>query len=109
MGQLRLYAIGIEEMRGIIGAGPQTAELREAARRAFAAPEPPKTRGLIGRLGPIFRRPPDAPVLCATDPEPRDVEVLLAGAYISPSGWARAGGCWRRWCSTGAGVRPGCP
>jgi hypothetical protein len=92
MGQLRLYAVGIEEMRGIIGAGSLTAELREAARQAFAPPERPKAKGLIGKLGPIFRRPPDAPIICATDPEPRDVEVLLAGAYISPD---RMGASWR--------------
>lgn len=92
MGELRLYAIGIDEVRSIIGAGPLTGELRDAARRAFAPPETPKATGLIAKLGPIFRRPPDAPVVCATDPEPRDVEVLLAGAYISPD---RMGASWR--------------
>ena len=92
MGELRLYAIGIEELRGIIGAGPRTDELREAARRAFAPPAPPKSTGLLGKLGPLFRRPPDAPIVCATDPEPRDVEALLAGAYIAPD---RMGACWR--------------
>jgi hypothetical protein len=92
MGELRLYAVGIEEVRGIIGAGPLTAELREAARRVFARPERPKAKGLIGKLGPIFRRTPDAPVISSTDPEPRDVEVLLAGAYISPD---RMGASWR--------------
>lgn len=92
MGELRLYAIGIEEMRGIIGAGPLTGELREAAARAFAPADKPKGRGLIGKLGPMFRRAPDAPVLSPTDPEPRDVEVLLAGAYISPD---RMGASWR--------------
>ena len=92
MGELRLYGIGIDEMRGIIGAGPLTEELRDAARRAFAPPERPKPKGLIGRLGPIFRRPPDAPVVCPTDPEPRDVEAVLAGAYIPPD---RMGASWR--------------
>lgn len=92
VGELRLYAIGIEEVRGIIGAGPATAELREAARRTFARPEPAKPRGLIGRLGPLFRRPPDAEVVSPTNPEPHDVEVLLAGAYISPD---RMGASWR--------------
>lgn len=92
MGELRLYAVGIEEMRGIIGAGPSTAELREAAGRAFAPPPRPPAKGLIAKLGPIFRRAPDAPVLCPTDPEPRDVDVLLAGAYITPE---RMGASWR--------------
>lgn len=92
MGELRLYAIGLDEMRGIVGAGELTAELREAAGRAFTPPEPARSRGLIGKLGPIFRRSPDAPVLSPTDPEPRDVDVLLAGAYISPD---RMGASWR--------------
>lgn len=92
MGELRLYAIGIEEARGIIGAGPLTDELRDAARRAFAPTEAPKAKGLIGKLGPIFRRVPDAQVISPTDPEPRDVDVLLAGAYISPD---RMGASWR--------------
>lgn len=92
MGELRLYAVGIEEMRGIIGAGPHTEELREAARRAFAPPPAPKSTGLIGKLGPLFRRAPDAPVICPTDPEPRDVDVLLAGAYVAPE---RTGASWR--------------
>ncbi|MDN5760884.1 MAG: hypothetical protein L0H41_01015 [Microlunatus sp.] len=92
MGELRLYAIGIEEMRGIIGAGNQTPELRAAADRAFAPAVSPKPRGLIAKLGPLFKRPPDAPVLSPTDPEPLDVDALLAGAYISPE---RTGASWR--------------
>ena len=92
MGELRLYALGIDELRGIVGGRDGTAELREAARRAFAPAEPPKSTGLIGKLGPLFRRTPDAPVVSPTDPVPRDVDVLLAGAYISPE---RMGASWR--------------
>jgi len=92
MGELRLYALSIDELRGTVGAGAATAELREAARRAFATPEQPATKGLIGKLGPLFRRTPAAPVVSPTDPEPRDVEVLLAGAYIAPD---RMGATWR--------------
>lgn len=66
--------------------------LRTLAARAFSPEPQPARDGLLGLLGPLFRRPPDAPVLRATDPEPRDVEVLLAGAYVSPD---RAGATWR--------------
>ena len=92
-GELRLYAIGIDEMRGIIGADPEhLEELRAAARRAFEAqPEPART-GLIGKLGPIFRRPPATPVISPTQPEPQDVETLLAGAYVPHD---RMGATWR--------------
>ena len=93
MGELRLYAIGIEEVRGIFGASPQIADqLRELARNAFAPPREASRGGLLGKLGPIFRRVPAAPVLSATQPDPHDVEVLLAGAYVPPE---RVGATWR--------------
>lgn len=93
MGELRLYAVGIEEVRGISGAPEdRAAHLREVAAKAFA-PAPDEARGgLLSRLGPIFRRPPTVQVISPTQPEPRDVEVLLAGAYVPPE---RAGATWR--------------
>ncbi len=93
-GELRLYALGIDELWGILGADPrEAAELREAARRAFETPpgQPART-GLIAKLGPLFRRPPATPVISPTQPEPRDVEALLAGAYVTPE---RMGATWR--------------
>ena len=93
MGELRLYAIGIDEMRGIVGAAPQQAQqLRELAHRAFAPAGGPAPTGLLSKLGPIFRRVPAAPIIPATQPEPRDVEILLAGGYVPPE---RIGAAWR--------------
>jgi hypothetical protein len=94
MGELRLYAVGIEEVRGMFGASPQVAEhLREVARRAFAPPAEAAARGgLLSKLGPIFKRVPAAPVISSTQPEPHDVEVLLSGAYVPPD---RTGATWR--------------
>ena len=92
-GELRLYAIGIQELHGIVGAAPERIpELRELARRAFAPRKEPEPAGLLSKLGPIFRRVPAAPVIPATQPEPRDVEILLAGAYVPPE---RIGATWR--------------
>ena len=93
MGELRLYAVGLDEVRGVFGApDDRAAHLREVARRAFT-PEPDAARtGLLAKLGPIFRRPPAARVVSPTEPEPRDVEVLLAGAYVRPE---RTGATWR--------------
>jgi hypothetical protein len=93
MGELRLYAVGLDEVRGVFGApDDRAAHLREVARRAFT-PEPDAARtGLLAKLGPIFRRPPAAQVVSPTQPEPRDVEVLLAGAHVRPE---RAGATWR--------------
>lgn len=95
MGELRLYAVGLDEVRAVFGAADEVApRLRELAQRAFAAPpgpDPART-GLLSKLGPIFRRPPAAQVISPTQPEPHDVEVLLAGGYVRPE---RAGATWR--------------
>ncbi len=93
MGELRLYAIGIDEVRDMFGAAPaDTERLRAIAAEAFA-PQPTQHKsGLIGRLGPLFRRAPDAPVISATAPTPQDVNALLTGAYIPPD---RVGAAWR--------------
>jgi hypothetical protein len=93
MGELRLYAIGIDEVRGMFGASPQVADhLREVAQRAFAPPSVEGRGGLLSKLGPIFKRVPATPVISPTQPEPHDVEVLLAGAYVPPD---RTGATWR--------------
>lgn len=93
MGELRLYAVGIEEVRGISGAPEdKAAHLRDVAAKAFAPAHDEARTGLLSKLGPIFRRPPAAQVISPTHPEPRDIEMLLAGAYVPPE---RAGATWR--------------
>jgi len=99
MGELRLYAVGIDEVRAMFGASPQVAEhLRAVAQRAFAPPglegphDPAGRGGLLSKLGPIFKRVPATPVISPTQPEPHDLEVLLAGAYVPPN---RTGATWR--------------
>ena len=93
MGELRLYAIGLAEVRGVFGASDEVAaSLRGLAQQAFApAPDAART-GLLAKLGPIFRRPPTTQVISPTQPEPHDVEVLLAGGYVRPE---RTGATWR--------------
>ena len=92
-GELRLYAVGIEEMRRITGADPHEADaLRAVAREAFGSPAAPAPTGLIKKLGPLFRRVPATAVVSPTQPEPQDVDVLLAGAYVAPE---RMGATWR--------------
>ena len=92
VGELRLYAVGMTEVRSMFGASPEVAQhLRDVAQRSFAPPAV-ESRGLLSKLGPIFRRVPAAPVISPTQPEPQDVEVLLAGAYVPPE---RVGATWR--------------
>ena len=56
VGELRLYAIGLEEdVRGMFGASPPVAEhLRGVAQRAFSPPVAAGRSGLLGKLGPIL-------------------------------------------------------
>ncbi|MCW2802575.1 MAG: hypothetical protein JWN06_792 [Propionibacteriaceae bacterium] len=93
MGELRLYAIGVDEVRGMFGAsGPHADRLRQIAHEALAPTVPARSGGLLTKLGPIFKRPPAALVISPTQPAPHDLEVLLAGAYVPPE---RTGATWR--------------
>ena len=94
MGELRLYAISLDEVRGMFGAHPQEQErLRRVASTALTPPrDPARHGGLIGKLGPILRRPPGAVVISPTQPVPQDVDVLLSGGYVPPD---RTGATWR--------------
>ncbi len=93
MGELRLYAVGMSEVRGIFGASASTADhLRELAQRALTPAADRQPSGLLSRLGPLFKRVPASPVISPTQPEPHDVDVLLNGAYVPPE---RMGATWR--------------
>jgi hypothetical protein len=80
MGEIRLFAIGIDEARDIFAAPAGVADrLRSAAEPLF--PPPPPKRGLLDKLGPLMRKPllppPDVPL-------PVDAENVLAGRYPHP-------------------------
>ncbi len=84
MGSLRLYAIAIDEVREIFGAPESTATaLRAIAAHRFPA-TPATAPGLLAKLGPVFRKAPDAPVLRPGVPSGSDVDTLLAGRYVPP-------------------------
>lgn len=83
MGELRLYAIGIDEVRDMFGAPVESAHrLRSQAHAALAPAQPADRQGLLSRLGPIFRRVPGTPVLDPDDPTPEDLDRILTGAYV---------------------------
>lgn len=91
MGTVRLFAIAIDEVRDIFGAEESmAARLRTIAADRFSptAPAPP---GLLGKLGPLFRRAPEAPVVRPGVPSGSDVEALLSGGYVAP---ARLSAAW---------------
>lgn len=85
MGELRWYAIGIDEVRDMFGADEhRAAQLREIAAATLAPPEPPKQRGLLGVLGPIFRRTPGSEPVDPNAPVAADLDDQIAGHHPTP-------------------------
>ncbi|GAB3922243.1 hypothetical protein GCM10011575_14260 [Microlunatus endophyticus] len=85
MGELRLYAIGIDEVRDMFGAHAELAERLRGQGHAALLPAPSHAsdrQGLLSRLGPIFRRVPGTPVLDPDDPTPADLERIITGAFV---------------------------
>lgn len=92
MGWIRLHAIAIDEARDIFCAPAELgAQLRTIAADRFARPAG-ASPGLLAKLGPVFRRPADAPVIRPDLPTGADVETLLAGRYVSPQ---RSAASWQ--------------
>ncbi|MGC3994355.1 MAG: hypothetical protein QM779_09655 [Propionicimonas sp.] len=91
MGSVRLYAISIAEVRGIFGASDETSTaLRAVAADRFGG-STPALPGLLGKLGPVLRRAPDAPVLRPDVPSGSDVDAVLSGRHVPPH---RLDACW---------------
>lgn len=90
MSTLKLWAIGIDEVRSIVGAEPATAErLRRAADARFAV-SLPRQPGLLGKLGPLMRGGGDPSAPRPGSPTAADVDDLLAGRFIDPPRLDRA-------------------
>lgn len=85
MGDLRLYAIGLDEVRAMFGASPPyAAQLTEIAAAAAAPAAPPGGRsGLLNKLGPLFRRTPTL-IVDPEDPDRADLDRLLGGDFVPP-------------------------
>ncbi|WP_040158514.1 hypothetical protein [Nigerium massiliense] len=89
MGDVRFYALGIDELRDLFSGSPAAAErMRALAARAFAPPEPvgAQRQSLLSRMGgPLTRRPPkSAPVVRPDVPTATDLGNLLAGHHVTP-------------------------
>jgi hypothetical protein len=84
MSTLQLWAIGIDEVRGIFSAEPENADrLRTAATQRFGASAIPQP-GLLGKLGPLLRGNHDPAAPRPGAPSPQDIEDLLAGHFVPP-------------------------
>lgn len=85
---LRVYAVGIDEVRDLIGADPPTAE---HARRSAASLVGGVSVGERGRLKKLLRRPAPATLRRADSPTVADLNIVLQGRYAPPE---RATACW---------------
>ncbi|MEE9964102.1 MAG: hypothetical protein K4304_03295 [Propionicimonas sp.] len=84
MSSLTLWAISIDEARGILSADLDTAgRLRAAATEHFALGTPVQP-GLLGKLGPFLRKGGDPAAPRPDSPSPQEVEDLLAGRFVPP-------------------------
>lgn len=91
MGTLWLHAIAVDDVRDIFGAdASEAARLRAVAAERFGRPTP--KYGLLGKLGPLFARPIDAPVIGPDTPGREDCDRLLAGQHVPPD---RLAASWR--------------
>ena len=87
-----LHAIALDEVRDMIGApDAEAARLRAVAAQRFGR-HPDDSTGLLGKLGPVLRRPIDAPVLRPDTPLAEDCDRLLAGRHVPPP---RLAASWR--------------
>ncbi len=92
MGTLWLYAVALDEVRGMVGAtDAEAVRLRAIATERFGR-RPRHSTGLLGKLGPALRHPVDAPVLRPDTPVAEDCDRLLAGQHVPPQ---RLAASWR--------------
>ena len=96
MVRIRLWAIGIGEVREIFGAPSEVAAARLAELTPPAVTSP-RAPGLLGKLGPLLRRASDAPVIPADQPTRADAEALLKGSFIVPNRLPAAWALVTRW------------
>lgn len=95
MAMLRGFVLGIDEVRDIFGAAPSlAARLRAVAASAFPPPARPQRPGLLGWLGPVFKRD-EKLIVDPGRPCGADVDALLAGRFCPPE---RLGPAWEILC-----------
>lgn len=104
MGEVALYAVGIDELRELFtGSDAVASHLRELAAAAFPPPPPLRPRGnLLDRLGPFWRKPVGAPVIRAGIPNGHDLDDLVHGRDIAPERLSAAWALVWLWLADGA-------
>lgn len=98
MGELRLTAIGIGELRSLFAGSPAIEEhLRAVAAHAWPPEQPAARKSLLGKAGPLTRVPADAPVVRPGVPTGADIHDLVCGRFIRPDRLTAAWALVRVW------------
>lgn len=100
MGTLKLWAVGIDEVREIFSANPEVSEKLRAAATARFRTDLPRPAGLLGRLGPLLRPAHDPAAPRPGVPAAQDVSDLLSGRYIAPPRLPEAWNLLEFWIGT---------
>jgi len=90
--ELRLWAISIHLVRQCFAAPADLAAILENVTDSLApASTPAPSRGLLSKLGPLTRRPPDAPVIRHDVPNRVDAATMMTSRFIAsdrlPASW----------------------
>lgn len=98
MGELRVTAIGVDELRTLFSGNPAIEDhLRAVAAQAFPAPAPVAPGRLLGKVGPVLRIQPDAPVVRPDVPTGADLHDLTRGRFIKADRLTAAWALVRLW------------
>lgn len=81
-----MWMIGIDEVRDLFSAPENLAQrLRSVARDRFPPlPQPAPHQGLLSRLGPLVKRPAEAPHYPVGSPLPAEVDAVMTGRHLAP-------------------------
>ncbi|MDQ7991159.1 MAG: hypothetical protein AAGC63_01075 [Propionicimonas sp.] len=97
MGTFWCYSVAVDQVRDIFGAPePEATGLRAIAAERFGARAHAQP-GLLGKLGPLFRRPPDAPVISPDSPGREDCDRILSGQHVPPHRLAASWSLLQTW------------
>ncbi len=98
MGELRLTAIAIDDLRALFQGSPAIEEhLRGVAAQAFPPDVPTPTASRLGKVGPLTRVPPDAPVVRPGVPTNDDLHKVTHGRFVTPDRLSAAWALVRLW------------
>ena len=89
--ELRLWAINVDEFRQCFAAPPALAQTLIGITDSLIPADTSGSHTLLSKLGPLLRRPIDAPIIRPMVPTRVDAEAMMTSRYIAAD---RLGACW---------------